>query len=67
MYQLDPTGRLAPSSLDVSRAAAIRHAHLSILRQPHGQTSPLPARGRHQWRLLSFARSALEGRGPELT
>ena len=33
MYHLDPAGRLAPSSLDVSRAAARRHEHLSALRE----------------------------------
>ena len=67
MYQLDDAGRFAPSSLDVSRAAAIRHAHVSTLRPPRGQASPEPTRGRHQWRLPSFARSAPTGRGPRLT
>ena len=33
MYHLDPVGRLAPTSLDVSRAAAVRHAHVSALRE----------------------------------
>jgi hypothetical protein len=67
VYQLDDTGRFAPSSLDVSRAAAIRHAHVSTLRQPRGQTSPQPTRGRQKWRLPSYARSAPAGRGPRLT
>jgi len=31
MYQLDAVGRLAPSSLDVSRAAARRSEHLAAL------------------------------------
>lgn len=48
MKHLDAVGRLAPSSLDVSRAAAARHAHLSALRAPHGlprADSPRPDRG----------------------
>jgi hypothetical protein len=34
MYHLDPVGRLVPSSLDVSRAASARHAHVAALREP---------------------------------
>jgi hypothetical protein len=33
MHHLDPFGRLAPSSLDMSRAAARRHEHLEALRE----------------------------------
>ena len=43
MYTLDPVGRLTPSSLDVSRAAAERHAHLEGLRQ-FSERSTRPAR-----------------------
>ena len=35
MYQLDPVGRLTPSILDVSRAAAERHAVDEALRGGH--------------------------------
>ena len=34
MYHLDPVGRLTPRSIDVSRAAAVRHAHVSALGEP---------------------------------
>ena len=43
MYKLDPVGRLMPSSLDVSRAAAERHDHLEGLRR-FSERSPRPAR-----------------------
>jgi hypothetical protein len=33
MHHLDTVGRWAPSSLDVSRAAAQRHHHMSALQQ----------------------------------
>ncbi|MFL6168811.1 MAG: hypothetical protein ACJ711_03985 [Ornithinibacter sp.] len=39
MYQLDPVGRLAPSSLDISRAAARRHTHLAALHTAPGTSS----------------------------
>ena len=45
MYQLDPVGRLAPSSLDISRAAARRHMHLAALDLAPGASSSAP-RGR---------------------
>ena len=45
MHQLDPVGRFAPSSLDLSRAAAERHAHLAALREgrPRVRLAPRPA------------------------
>jgi hypothetical protein len=33
MYHLDPVGRFVPSSLDVSRAAAERHALIQAIRE----------------------------------
>ncbi len=39
MYQLDPVGRLAPSSLDVSHTAATRHHHLAALTTTSGSPS----------------------------
>jgi hypothetical protein len=33
MYHLDPVGRFVPSSLDVSRAAAERHALTQAMRE----------------------------------
>ena len=44
MSHLDPVGRLAPSSLDVSRAAAVRHAHVSALHEPVNHPAPDRAR-----------------------
>lgn len=54
MHHLDPVGRFAPSSLDLSRAAAERHAHLAAARanptQPRaGRLQRLAVRAARQW------------------
>ena len=46
MYQLDAVGRLAPSSLDVSRAAVRRSAHLAALDSAGRPSRPARSRGR---------------------
>ncbi len=49
MYHLDPFGRLNPSSLDLSRAAAERHAHLQAIRErDDAPTHPLRAARRRR-------------------
>ena len=62
MYQLDPVGRLAPSSLDVSRAAAARHHHVSSLRRATASPDH-PARGSaRRWFRLAAARRSVAPR-----
>jgi hypothetical protein len=56
MHRLDPVGRFTPSSLDVSRAAAVRHAHLSALREPYGRTRDDSPRPRRAWFHVVVAR-----------
>ena len=56
MYQLDPVGRLTLTSLELSRRAAERHAHLEALAWPEAGESPARRRRRPQeWlRLMVF-------------
>ena len=56
MYQLDPFGRLTLTSLELSRRAAERHAHLEALARPETGESPGRRRRRPQeWlRLMVF-------------
>ncbi len=56
MYQLDPFGRLTLTSLELSRRAAERHAHLEALSWPETGESPGRRRRRPQeWlRLMVF-------------
>ena len=49
MPSIDPFGRLAPSSLDLSRAAAVRHAHLAALRDRDVSRTPQQLRRRWPW------------------
>ncbi|HET6967450.1 MAG TPA: hypothetical protein VFI44_04185 [Ornithinibacter sp.] len=56
MNQLDPVGRLTPSSVDLSRAAAARHAHLSALRAPHGRPRTGSAASSRGWLHVVVAR-----------
>ena len=56
MYQLDPFGRLTLTSLELSRRAAERHAHLEALAWPGAGESPPRRRRRPQeWlRMMVF-------------
>ena len=56
MHRLDPLGRLTPSSLDVSREAAVRHFHLSALRESHGRPRDDSPRPRRAWFHVVVAR-----------
>ncbi len=56
MDRLDPVGRLTPSSVDVSRAAATRHSHLSALREPYGRPRDDSPRPRRAWFQVVVAR-----------
>ena len=46
MYQFDAVGRLTPTSYELSRAAATRHAHLEGLRQRAESAPRRPRRRR---------------------
>ena len=48
MLHLDPVGRHVTDPLELSRAAATRHAHVSALRKPHRQERRIPIR-RRRW------------------
>jgi len=49
MFHLDAVGRHVPDTLELSRAAATRHAHVSALRK-HPQKPPRdPTRRRRRW------------------
>lgn len=60
MYHLDPVGRYVPSSLDVSRAAAERHAITSALRDRDRDRMPARPLSRlhrpHTWVKVLVAR-----------
>ena len=57
MYELDPVGRLVPTSHHLSVTAAQRHTHLADLAE--GRRTAVKARRRH---LLRLWRPVLEGR-----
>lgn len=64
MHPLHPAGAFTPNSLDLSRAAARRHAHLDAVRanptpKPHRRVRRLGVLVARQW--VAAARSALSG------
>lgn len=49
MYQLDPVNRLTMTSLELSRRAAERHAHLEALAWPEATPPPWRRRRPQEW------------------
>lgn len=69
MHPLHPVGTFTPNSLDLSRAAARRHAHLDAVRvnptpKPHRRLRRLGVRVARQW--SAAAGSARPGLLPRL-
>lgn len=57
MHHLDTSGRPAPSSLEVSRAAARRHEHLAALRDRRRSEAEAGRAGQPQhWFRVTLAR-----------
>ena len=62
MHLLDTVGRVAPRSLDVSRAAARRHDHASVLRQHRRLGTDLRTSGQpRRWLRLTVNRIRTAG------
>ena len=49
MLHLDPVGRHVTDTLELSRAAATRHAHVSALRQHRHKAPRALTRGYRRW------------------